>query len=510
MLLQSRAATAPPPPAGGYFSTLPVGSALPTETECVARVNRSAWEPRLENNDANQTVPASVSLPGFTPQDGGVDIRSRAYADRVSGNFKGTTDEIIQWASCKWGFNDEITRAVAVTESNWKQSALGDYTSDQSRCQVGYTAACPESFGLTQVKATKHPGTFPSSRDSTAFNVDYVLMLRRICYEGWVNWLYSLPSGSSSYQAGDEWGCVGLHYSGRWYDSAADNYIKTVQSYYSSKPWLDWFDSSILLDVAGNLAEGKVPTTSASWSENLARVTDGDLTGNQYANLAGGPQWIKIDLGQSNEVGRLRLWHYYLDQRVYRDIIVQLSNSADFSSGVTTIFNNDRDNSAGQGVGSDTEYAETYNGKEITLGNITNARYVRLWSNGSNVNSANHYVEVRVYGSSGAPSTPPPSPVPPTLPEGTEDIIAPTVTITSPADGAQLGRGVIVAASASDNLDISKMELYLDGALESTAYTGSISYRWKAKSVKAGPHTITVKAYDTAGNNGLSSVTVYK
>ncbi len=89
-------------------------------------------------------------------------------------------------------------------------------------------------------------------------------------------------------------------------------------------------------------------------------------------------------------------------------------------------------------------------------------------------------------------------------------MIAPTVTITSPTDGAQLGRGVTVAASAQDNLDISRMELYLDGTLKSTVYTGSISYQWNAKRVKPGSHVITVKAYDAAGNAGQSTVTVYK
>ncbi|MDQ4089722.1 MAG: hypothetical protein M3163_05410, partial [Actinomycetota bacterium] len=109
--LSPAAATAPPPPAGGYFGTLAPGSVLPSDAQCAAQVRRSTWEPRPENTKANQTVPASVSLPGFTPEDGGTDRRARTLADRVTGNFKGTTDEIIQWAACKWGFSDETVRA---------------------------------------------------------------------------------------------------------------------------------------------------------------------------------------------------------------------------------------------------------------------------------------------------------------------------------------------------------------------------------------------------------------
>ena len=33
----------------------------------------------------------------------------------------GTTDEIFQWAACKWGVPDDLLRAVAVRESTWHQ-----------------------------------------------------------------------------------------------------------------------------------------------------------------------------------------------------------------------------------------------------------------------------------------------------------------------------------------------------------------------------------------------------
>ncbi|HYE73165.1 MAG TPA: Ig-like domain-containing protein, partial [Blastocatellia bacterium] len=152
-----------------------------------------------------------------------------------------------------------------------------------------------------------------------------------------------------------------------------------------------------------NVAVGKTVTASASAS-NLSKVTDGEVkiyesvTEQSYAIVFEGMQWIKIDLGQSYSIDRIRMWHYYGDGRTYRDVVVQVSNTADFSSGVVTVFNNDRDNSGGQGVGNDAEYAETSAGKEIVLSTPTNARYVRLWSNGSNANAGNHYVEVEVYG----------------------------------------------------------------------------------------------------------------
>ena len=217
--------------------TLPPGTGLPNEAECAGRVRRSAREPRPRNRVANRTVPPTVSIPGFTPEQGGVDIRARAYADRVTGNFRATTDEIIQWAACKWGFDADVVRAVAAQESSWDQTKAGDVTTDRTRCQPGYTAPCPESFGLLQIKARFHPGTFPWSRDSTAFNLDYALMSRRVCFEGWVTYLSRDPA--AGYGPGKEWGCVGFHFSGDWLSEGARRYIERVHLKLDAKPWLE-------------------------------------------------------------------------------------------------------------------------------------------------------------------------------------------------------------------------------------------------------------------------------
>ena len=105
-----------------------------------------------------------------------------------------------------------------------------------------------------------------------------------------------------------------------------------------------------------------------------------------------------MDLGASYDLNEIQLWHYYGDGRSYRDVVVQLSNDAIFSSGIVTVFNNDKDGSAGLGVGTDSEYSETSAGKTISF-DAVNARYARFYSNGSTVNGANHYVEIEVYGS---------------------------------------------------------------------------------------------------------------
>jgi autotransporter family porin len=218
------------------FSTLRPGSSLPSDATCAARV-RATSESRPDNATANATVPSPGSF-HLTPLDDqvGYDNRTQTLEARVTGNFTGTTDEIIQWASCKWGFDEDRVRAIAATESWWHQSQLGDYTSNPSLCAAGYTVPCPRSFGIHQVTWTSDPvGTFPASRDSTAFNLDASLLVHRICYEGYMWWLRDI--GYASYAAGDEWGCVGQWYSGNWHDQAAQTYITKVKGYLSTKPW---------------------------------------------------------------------------------------------------------------------------------------------------------------------------------------------------------------------------------------------------------------------------------
>jgi hypothetical protein len=95
---------------------------------------------------------------------------------RVDGNFTGTTDEILQWGARKWGFDEDLVRATAAEESWWKQPATGDFTYDTSQCPSGAVysgSGCYESYGIFQIKARDATGSYPSSLQSTAFNVDY-------------------------------------------------------------------------------------------------------------------------------------------------------------------------------------------------------------------------------------------------------------------------------------------------------------------------------------------------
>jgi hypothetical protein len=131
----------------------------------------------------------------------------------------------------------------------------------------------------------------------------------------------------------------------------------------------------------------------------LEMVTDGEKEGGDgyFVEIGPGKQWVQIDLGASYALHAILAWHYHSQARVYRDVVVQVSDDKDFLKGVATIFNNDHDNSSGLGVGKDKEYIEVAEGRLFDPKGMK-GRYVRLCSNGNTVNDLNHYVEVEVYG----------------------------------------------------------------------------------------------------------------
>ena len=94
---------------------------------------------------------------------------------------------------------------------------------------------------------------------------------------------------------------------------------------------------------------------------------------------------------------------------------------------------------------------------------------------------------------------------------GGGDTTPPTTSVTSPASGATVSGTVTVTATASDNVGVTKIELYADGALLGSGTTSPASVSWNTASVANGSHSLTSKAYDAAGNVGISaavSVTV--
>jgi len=272
-------AAAAPPPSAGYFNGQPAGawSSLPTGAACAQMVHRSPWEPRPDNYKRNHVMPdpaavrASFAARPLAAGGGSYDPRWDSWLlARVDGQFTGTTDEIFQWAACKWGVPDNVIRAVAYQESTWYQYlaypnyhnrcvsyyGCGDFFGSASAAskvfcdavaRYGYdyqqdygSGLCPQTFSILGIKSWQAPnwgqmpdnqnGSFPFNRQSTAFAADYYGGHLRGCMEGWILYLDATP--------GDLWGCVGNWFSGDWHDAAAEQYTAEVQGHLNGRIWL--------------------------------------------------------------------------------------------------------------------------------------------------------------------------------------------------------------------------------------------------------------------------------
>ena len=194
----------------------PVGADPLADVSAADRVRETRWEPRRGNAEENDRRPSEEQI---------ADFRRRsimANRDRVTGRYRGTTDEILQWAAHKWGFDPDLFRAVADVESRWRMSAVGD---------GGL------SFGIFQMKKTYHC-CVPLSSKYTAFNADYYGGILRSYFDGKEKWLNEEERGER-YTGGDLWGSVGAWYAGRWRTDAAMSYIRSVQRAFKNEPWRD-------------------------------------------------------------------------------------------------------------------------------------------------------------------------------------------------------------------------------------------------------------------------------
>ena len=100
---------------------------------------------------------------------------------------------------------------------------------------------------------------------------------------------------------------------------------------------------------------------------------------------------------------------------------------------------------------------------------------------------------LRVYQPSGAVTPPPAS-----------DSASPTVDLGLISSSL---REVGIQGSASDNVGVTSMQLFIDGVQKAASATGTLSYTWNTRRVSRGSHSLVVKAWDAAGNVGQRSAT---
>jgi hypothetical protein len=150
-----------------------------------------------------------------------------------------------------------------------------------------------------------------------------------------------------------------------------------------------------------NIARGSRLTSSDKNvpGSALAKLTDGHKEASEGAiiYLRKGSQWVQMDLGRPHEIYAIVIWHAHNSAKIYHDVVVQVADDSEFSENVRTLFNNDSDNSSGLGLGSDSEYVETHEGKLIDPKGEA-GRYIRFYAKGSTESALNEYTEIEVYG----------------------------------------------------------------------------------------------------------------
>jgi autotransporter family porin len=177
-------------------------------------------EIRWENAWPNQTRGRPTDPARFSG-----DPRWRAYYDRIDGDCTGTTEEILEWAARKWGFDllgyPDLAKAMGVVETWWRQGHVGTQG----------------EVGILQVHPAYWPDWEPAAW-STAYAADYAMAVVRSYYDG-QSWLGDatrgdLPDAVAAWQCGCAGGGDGL-------------YAARVFEYDLTKPWLrpgqppEWF-----------------------------------------------------------------------------------------------------------------------------------------------------------------------------------------------------------------------------------------------------------------------------
>jgi hypothetical protein len=196
-----------------------IGQRPLSDHAAAARVVHTAWEPRPKNARATHRVPTAPQLRAFRRQS------DQPYSRWVSGRFRGTTDEVIQWAAAKWGLSPNLVRAVAAVETWWKMDHVGDNG---------------DSFGLFQVRRPFHCqsalvcGLF---RHDAALNADYYASIIRSYYDGRQTWLNTVSDNGAPYAGGDLWGAIGAWFSGRWHVAGGEAYVVRVRDYLQRRIW---------------------------------------------------------------------------------------------------------------------------------------------------------------------------------------------------------------------------------------------------------------------------------
>ncbi|MDO8538148.1 MAG: Ig-like domain-containing protein, partial [archaeon] len=84
----------------------------------------------------------------------------------------------------------------------------------------------------------------------------------------------------------------------------------------------------------------------------------------------------------------------------------------------------------------------------------------------------------------------------------------PTITIISPQNNEIVGNTINIAASASDNVGVTRVEFVIDNVLRFTDYSTPYVYIWNTTAYTDGNHSIKATAFDAANNSAFHQISV--
>jgi thermitase len=85
------------------------------------------------------------------------------------------------------------------------------------------------------------------------------------------------------------------------------------------------------------------------------------------------------------------------------------------------------------------------------------------------------------------------------------DTTAPTVAMTAPISGATVSGTTVVSVSASDNVGVVKVDLYVDGVYFVSDTATPYSFAWNTTALADGSHTLQAVASDAANNSASTA-----
>jgi thermitase len=92
----------------------------------------------------------------------------------------------------------------------------------------------------------------------------------------------------------------------------------------------------------------------------------------------------------------------------------------------------------------------------------------------------------------------------PSLPPS--DTQAPITSVTFPTNASIIKGTINVTANATDNVGVTRVDLYKDGVMYASDVSAPYSYYLDTTSISNGNHTFQTKAYDASGNVGSSAM----